>query len=89
MLPIFVGGQRCSSPTIIAERSGDPSAPLAQSVEHSHGKAGVVGSIPTGGSKEDARFEGGRRVYNACLGEALRWCRALRVASRERYEEES
>ncbi len=25
-------------------------APLAQSVEHSHGKAGVVGSIPTGGS---------------------------------------
>ena len=26
------------------------SAPLAQSAEHSHGKAGVVGSIPTGGS---------------------------------------
>jgi len=25
-------------------------APLAQSAEHSHGKAGVVGSIPTGGS---------------------------------------
>src|SRR2546430_15537797 len=25
-------------------------APLAQPAEHSHGKAGVVGSIPTGGS---------------------------------------
>ncbi len=28
----------------------DRTAPLAQSAEHSHGKAGVVGSIPTGGS---------------------------------------
>ncbi len=28
----------------------DGSAPLAQSAERSHGKAGVVGSIPTGGS---------------------------------------
>src|SRR5437764_13820872 len=25
-------------------------APLAQSAEHSHGKAGVIGSIPIGGS---------------------------------------
>ena len=29
-------------------------APLAQSAEHSHGKAGVVGSIPTGGSRSGA-----------------------------------
>src|SRR5215210_7850353 len=26
-------------------------APLAQSAEHSHGKAGVIGSIPIGGSQ--------------------------------------
>jgi hypothetical protein len=31
-------------------RVSDVLAPLAQSAEHSHGKAGVVGSIPTGGS---------------------------------------
>ncbi|SUZ89416.1 uncharacterized protein METZ01_LOCUS42270 [marine metagenome] len=29
-------------------------APLAQSVEHSHGKAGVAGSIPARGSLERA-----------------------------------
>ena len=32
-------------------RLGLGPAPLAQSAEHSHGKAGVVGSIPTGGSQ--------------------------------------
>ena len=35
---------------MIVRRAGAVSAPLAQSAEHSHGKAGVVGSIPTGGS---------------------------------------
>ena len=36
-------------------------APLAQSAEHSHGKAGVVGSIPTGGSSAEPIF----RFYKA------------------------
>ena len=35
-------------------------APLAQSAEHSHGKAGVGGSIPPGGSKS--------RRWSACRG---------------------
>ena len=38
--PLLLGGTRPWAGT----------APLAQSAEHSHGKAGVVGSIPTGGS---------------------------------------
>jgi len=33
---------------------------------------------PTQRAMEDARFEAGRRVYNACLGEALRRCRKVR-----------
>ena len=41
-----------TEPTTIGRSPGRQagSAPLAQSAEHSHGKAGVVGSIPTGGS---------------------------------------
>src|SRR5690606_30180145 len=52
-----VGPSRGATASLPRPRRGPPravpaqtSAPLAQSAEHSHGKAGVVGSIPTGGS---------------------------------------
>ena len=45
------GGSPCRALAIIdRSRKVRRGAPLAQSAEHSHGKAGVVGSIPTGGS---------------------------------------
>jgi hypothetical protein len=34
----------------LAARPNAPHAPLAQSAEHIHGKDGVAGSIPAGGS---------------------------------------
>ena len=42
-------------------------APLAQSAEHSHGKAGVVGSIPTGGSQA-SKHRGGVAQMVRALG---------------------
>src|SRR5215213_7171816 len=36
-------------------------APLAQSAEHSHGKAGVIGSIPIGGSQQAIKQQVWRR----------------------------
>ena len=50
VLPLAIGlftGSRCG-PWVV--RRAPQTALLAQSVEHSHGKAGVVGSIPTEGS---------------------------------------
>jgi hypothetical protein len=40
-------------------------APLAQSAEHGHGKAGVVGSIPTGGSRAPVSV---RYTCDLCAG---------------------
>ena len=48
--------KRCSHPS--------ENALLAQSVEHSHGKAGVVGSIPTEGS---TKWSGNRSVTSKTL----------------------
>ena len=45
-----VGAVRCSWLSLTVAWPNGRGAPLAQSAEHSHGKAGVVGSIPTGGS---------------------------------------
>ena len=47
-------------------------APLAQSAEHSHGKAGVVGSIPTGGSQSRRRSSVGKSTRLIIVGSPVR-----------------
>ena len=67
---IRVHGCSTSLPGVLNARQN---ALLAQSVEHSHGKAGVVGSIPTEGS---TKWSGNRSVTSQTPGGVAQLVRA-------------
>src|ERR1700722_15740741 len=73
MVPAGASGPGCppgtaTASTMIVRRAGAVSAPLAQSAEHSHGKAGVVGSIPTGGSPAAELSRSEHTAHNRGVG---------------------